>query len=100
MIGYFVLLKRALHAAPRPDVLDNLRPLFKVFMDALDIEMAFGLTEVRGWLRGMASPHACQGEPHVISALTELVVKLNENTFRPLFRRLQDWAFVDEKGTV
>ena len=37
MIGYFVLLKRALHAAPRPDVLDNLRPLFKVFMDALDI---------------------------------------------------------------
>ena len=50
MIGCLVLLKRALHAAPRPDVLDTLRPLFKAFMDALDIKMVFGLTEVRGLL--------------------------------------------------
>jgi len=35
----------------------------------------------------------------VISAFTELVVKLNENVFRPLFRRMHDWAFADEKGT-
>ena len=46
MIGYFTLLKRALHAAPRPEVLDNLRPMFKVFMEALDVKMAFGFTEV------------------------------------------------------
>lgn len=47
MIGYFTLVKRALHAASRPDVLDNLRPAFKVFMEAFDVKMVFGLTEVR-----------------------------------------------------
>ncbi|KAK0476138.1 hypothetical protein IW261DRAFT_1643515 [Armillaria novae-zelandiae] len=30
----------------------------------------------------------------VIPAFLELIVKINENTFRPLFRRLYDWAFV------
>ncbi|KAG8215320.1 hypothetical protein J3R82DRAFT_8911 [Butyriboletus roseoflavus] len=76
--------KRALHAAPRPEVLDNLRPMFKVFMEALDVKMVFGFTK---------------GEPHVISAFTELVVKLNESAFGPLFRRMHDWAFADEKAT-
>ncbi|KAI9571928.1 hypothetical protein HD554DRAFT_2300345 [Boletus coccyginus] len=84
IVGYFTLLKRALHAAPRPEVLDNVRPMFKVFMEAFDVKMVFGFTE---------------GEPHVISAFTELVVKLNENAFRPLFRRMHDWAFADEKAT-
>jgi U3 small nucleolar RNA-associated protein 10 len=28
----------------------------------------------------------------------EVVVKLNETAFRPLFRRLYDWAFVAENG--
>lgn len=52
MIGYFVLLKRALHAAPRSEVLDNLRPMFKVFMEALDVKMVFGFTEVSVLRRG------------------------------------------------
>lgn len=46
MIGYFVLFKRALHAASRPEVLENLRPTLKVFMEALDVKMVFGFTEV------------------------------------------------------
>lgn len=46
MIGYFTLLKWALHAAPRPEVLDKLRPMFKVFMEAFDVKMAFGFAEV------------------------------------------------------
>ena len=29
----------------------------------------------------------------------ELVVKLNETTFKPLFRKLYDWAFTQESGT-
>ena len=103
-IGYFTLFKRALHAAPRPEILDNVRPLFKLFMEAFDVKVVFGFTEVCVSLRCLRRLCAfivdfCQGEPHVISAFTELVVKLNENAFRPLFRRMQDWAFVDEKGT-
>lgn len=103
MIGYFVLFKRALHAASRPEVLENLRPTLKVFMEALDVKMVFGFTEVSvffcyGGLRRLTWWIFWQGEPHVISAFTELVVKLNDNAFRPLFRRMHDWAFADEKG--
>jgi len=40
-----------------------------------------------------------QSEARVVSAFVELVVKLNEATFKPLFRRLHDWAFVNEGGS-
>ena len=39
-----------------------------------------------------------QAETRVISAFKELVVKLNEAAFRPLFRRLYDWAFTTDSG--
>ena len=39
-----------------------------------------------------------QAETRVISAFKELVVKLNEAAFRPLFRRLHDWAFTTDSG--
>lgn len=35
----------------------------------------------------------------MISAFLELVVKLNETTFRPLFRKMFDWAFVSDDST-
>jgi hypothetical protein len=34
------------------------------------------------------------------AAFLELVVKLNETTFKPLFRRLFDWAFTLDSGMV
>ena len=37
-----------------------------------------------------------QVEEHSIPAFLELVVKLNETAFRPLFRKLFDWAFTTE----
>ncbi len=37
-----------------------------------------------------------QAETQVISAFKEFVIKLNESTFRPIFRRLYDWAFVND----
>ena len=36
-IGYFDTLKKALHSAPRPIILEHLRPLFKVFLEALEV---------------------------------------------------------------
>ncbi|KAG6334786.1 hypothetical protein ID866_4304 [Astraeus odoratus] len=80
LIGYFTILKQTLKSVPRPEVVEQLRQISKVFMEAFDVKMSYGFTE---------------GESHVISAFIELVVKLNESTFRPLFRRLHDWAFVD-----
>ena len=41
-----------------------------------------------------------KGETGAIAAFKELVVKLNDAAFRPLFRRLYDWAFVDAKGLL
>jgi hypothetical protein len=35
-IAYFGLLKKALRSAARPAVLEHLRPLFKVFLEAFD----------------------------------------------------------------
>jgi hypothetical protein len=40
-----------------------------------------------------------QAETRVIAAFKELVIKLNESAFKPLFRRLYDWAFVEKSGT-
>jgi U3 small nucleolar RNA-associated protein 10 len=39
-----------------------------------------------------------QAEFRAITAFREFVVKLNDAAFRPLFRRLYDWAFADING--
>ena len=39
-----------------------------------------------------------QAQSSVITAFKELTVKLNEAAFKPLFRRLFDWAFVEDPG--
>ncbi|KAJ4481176.1 hypothetical protein J3R30DRAFT_3464943 [Lentinula aciculospora] len=83
LVGYFDLLKRSLRSAARSEIQDNLRALFNVFLDA------FGV--VKGSAAELATASA-----QMVSAFIELVVKLNEPTFRPLFRRLYDWAFAGE----
>jgi U3 small nucleolar RNA-associated protein 10 len=85
-------------------ILEHLRPLFKVFLDAFDVTKIPSSKgdEVRR-ARGLSdSPFSSlchqQAEARAISAFLELVVKLNEAAFRPLFRRLYDWAFAGEAG--
>ncbi|KAJ3917389.1 hypothetical protein F5877DRAFT_44742 [Lentinula edodes] len=80
---YFDLVKRSLRSAARPAIQENLRPLFNIFLSA------FGVVKDSGTTLSTASAST-------ISAFVELVVKLNEPTFRPLFRRLYDWAFAGE----
>ncbi|KAF5351360.1 hypothetical protein D9758_008074 [Tetrapyrgos nigripes] len=77
---YFDMLQKSLRSADRPVVQENLRSLFSVFLSAFD-SVKMGEFETRA-----------------IDAFVELVVKLNEATFRPIFRRLHDWAFVSEHG--
>ncbi|KAJ3863958.1 armadillo-type protein [Lentinula novae-zelandiae] len=83
LVGYFDLVKRSLRSAARPAIQENLRPLFNIFLSA------FGVVKDSRTELGTASATT-------ISAFVELVVKLNEPTFRPLFRRLYDWAFAGE----
>ncbi|KJA17838.1 hypothetical protein HYPSUDRAFT_191636 [Hypholoma sublateritium FD-334 SS-4] len=77
--AYFEVVTRALQHADRATVLSHLRASFKIFLEALDI--------VRVDEKAQSS---------VIAAFKELTVKLNEAAFKPLFRRLFDWAFVED----
>ncbi|KAF9553866.1 hypothetical protein CPC08DRAFT_672807 [Agrocybe pediades] len=81
--AYFDVLARVLQHSDRPTVLEYLRASFKIFLEALDIVKV-----------------DLEAETHVIAAFKELVVKLNETAFKPLFRRLYDWAFVEKSDDV
>lgn len=83
IVGYFELLRRSLRAATRPAVLEHIRPAFKVFVEGLDL---------RDKRRDL---DIFRVESATITAFVELVAKLNDTAFRPLFRRLFDWAFQD-----
>ncbi|KAI0295094.1 armadillo-type protein [Multifurca ochricompacta] len=85
--GYFELFKRTLRAAPRPPVLEHIRPTFKVFLEGLDL---------RNKRRDL---DVLNVESAVITAFVELVTKLNDTAFRPLFRKLFDWAFTGSEAS-
>lgn len=85
MVGFFVFLRRSLRTAARPVVLEHLRPLSKLFQDAFEI---------------VSTGQNSLIQRDLVSAFLELVVKLNETAFRPLFRRLSDWAFTDTTSSA
>ncbi|KAG2151035.1 uncharacterized protein EDB93DRAFT_318060 [Suillus bovinus] len=87
LIAFFVFFKRSLRVARRPDIQEHNRSIFSVFLDGFGVNMK-------------STTGSRDGGPHIISAFLELVVKLNEIAFRPLFRRLYDWAFAAENATI
>ncbi|KAJ7054756.1 hypothetical protein C8F01DRAFT_1162846 [Mycena amicta] len=82
VVGYFDLLKRCLRSGARPVVQENVRLLFKIFQEGFDLNV-------------VVIPQS-EAEKQAIAAFVDLVVKLNEASFRPLFRKLYDWAFAGE----
>ncbi|TRM63291.1 hypothetical protein BD626DRAFT_496170 [Schizophyllum amplum] len=76
--GYFDLLKRAYHKADRAVVIESVREALKRFTEGLEI---------------VASSKSVALEGALVAAFIEMVVKLNEAAFRPVFRKLYDWAF-------
>jgi len=81
--GFFTILKKAIKPADRPTILEHIRLLFKSLLDAF--ELCASTAEFMDSI-----------EPFVISTFIELVVKLNEAAFKPLFRKLFDWAFASD----
>jgi len=76
--------------------------MFKVFLEALDfvkVDEEVCLSQFFWHFSVRNSSCLPQAETLVIAAFKELVVKLNESAFKPLFRRLYDWAFVETPGT-
>ncbi|KAF9034474.1 hypothetical protein BDZ89DRAFT_1158021 [Hymenopellis radicata] len=80
---FFDIVKRSLRTSNKSVVQENLRSIFNMFLEAFDV------VKLQGPLDSKAA---------IVSAFTELIVNLNEATFRPLFRRLYDWAFVGGSG--
>ena len=99
MVGYFELFGRSLRAAPRSPVLEHIRPAFKVFLEGLDLRNKrrdIDILKVHASIPLFSFAVAeivIQVESAVVSAFVELVAKVNDTVFRPLFRRLFDWAF-------
>ncbi|KAI0270487.1 hypothetical protein BC834DRAFT_967272 [Gloeopeniophorella convolvens] len=80
--------RRSLRAAQRPPVLEHIRPAFKVFLEGFDLRSRRRDAEVSK-IEGAA-----------VAAFVELVTKLNDTAFRPLFRRLFDWAFTVAESSI
>ncbi|KAF4568223.1 snoRNA-binding rRNA-processing protein utp10 [Pleurotus pulmonarius] len=87
LVAFFDVLKRALHAADKTSVAEHLRLLFKLLMGAFE--------SIKN-----GSSESNVAETSVISTFLELVIKLNDATFRPLFRKLYDWGFTDDPGDM
>ncbi|KAI0369251.1 hypothetical protein BV20DRAFT_968110 [Pilatotrama ljubarskyi] len=81
-LAYVRVVKTSVKAASRPAVLENLRELFKAFLSMFDL--------------CASAPHV-EVESSVTAAFIELVVKLNETAFRPIFRKMFDWAFTQSR---
>ncbi|KAH9893998.1 hypothetical protein C8Q73DRAFT_694035 [Cubamyces lactineus] len=83
VLSFLQVVKVSVKAASRPAVLENLRDLFKTFLSMFDLCAEQPSTEI---------------ESAVTAAFIEVVVKLNETAFRPIFRKMFDWAFADAHG--
>lgn len=70
--------------AKASDVLETYRPIFKLFLAAFDLR------------RKQADVDDIDRiEDAALGAFVQFILKLNEQTFRPLFLRTYDWAVID-----
>lgn len=88
MKGFFEMLRLTLKNAAREDLPNMLKPVFAFFLDVFDLRH-------RLQLKGVDTKVVNDVEESAIGSFLELVTKLNEPTFKPLFIRLYDWAVID-----
>ncbi|WVQ74325.1 U3 small nucleolar RNA-associated protein 10 [Cryptococcus sp. DSM 104548] len=88
MKGFFEMLRLTLKNASREDLPSMLKPVFAFFLDVFDLRHRLQKKNADlGMINGV--------EESAIGSFLELVTKLNEATFKPLFIRLYDWAVID-----
>ncbi|CED85640.1 Uncharacterized conserved protein [Phaffia rhodozyma] len=84
------LLRRVIRNANREVLTGLLKSLFSFFLSAFDSRWTLKNT--------LSSEEVHVVEVQVINAFLEVVVKLSEASFRPLFVRIYDWAVVELVG--
>lgn len=82
-------------------MLEHIRPAFKVFLEGFDLRNTrrdVDILKVCPIVLSvvLVTKTVMQVESAVVGAFVELVTKLNDTAFRPLFRKLFDWAFTGE----
>ena len=90
-IALLDVLQRVLRNAHAHDVTSSTRQVFKLFLAVLDLRSSPSSSE---------HYDVATIEHHALGAFMQLVLKLNEQTFRPMFARVFDWAVVDCQGPV
>ena len=89
MEAYFHLLRLTLKNADRAVLPTLLKTIFNFFLDVFDLRHrlqsagSFDLDVIN------------KVEESAIGSFLELVTKLSESAFKPLFTRLYDWAVID-----
>lgn len=86
--GFFDLLRLVLKNSDRNALPGLIKAIFAFFLDVFDLRH-------RLQLRQIDAEDISKVEDSAIGSFLELVTKLNEATFRPLFVRVYDWAVVD-----
>ncbi|CAD6568277.1 MAG: snoRNA-binding rRNA-processing protein utp10, partial [Tremellales sp. Tagirdzhanova-0007] len=87
LISFFELTRLTLRNADREALPSLVKPVFAFFLEVFDLRHRLfeqGNVEVIETI-----------EESAIGSFLELVTKLNETTFKPLFVRLHDWAVID-----
>lgn len=106
MEGFFHLLRLTLRNADRQNLPSMIKSIFAFFLDVFDLrhrlqkrgvdqDVSRFLRDSDIWTYIDTLQVINSIEESAIGSFLELVVKLNEVTFKPLFIRLYDWAVID-----
>ncbi|SCV73190.1 BQ2448_7115 [Microbotryum intermedium] len=87
MLGLLDVLNRALRYGKVPDIAEAYRSIFKLFLSIFDLR--------RLQPPSLRVEDLDRIEDSGLGAFVQFILKLNEQTFRPLFLRTYDWAAID-----
>ncbi|KAF9404185.1 HEAT repeat-containing protein 1 [Podila epigama] len=86
LLALFDLVSQAINAMPRDVIAVNYKQIFKFFLGAFDYRRAHGHQNKKN------AENVAAIEDAVVKAFMQLVMKLNETLFKPLFLKTLDWA--------
>jgi U3 small nucleolar RNA-associated protein 10 len=102
MEGFFHLLRVTLRHADKQNLPTMVKPIFAFFLDVFDLRHRLQKRNFDQVVSLLSRIHRLADiqvineiEESAITSFLELVVRLNEVTFKPLFIRLYDWAVID-----
>ncbi|CAO3649204.1 unnamed protein product [Cunninghamella echinulata] len=88
LLSLYSLITQAIQTMPRDIIINHYKQIFKFFLTAFDL---------RHNEKGkMTIEDINECEESIIGAFLELVMKLNETLFKPLFLKVMDWALVED----